>query len=277
MSNEPGVVDASIISMLRSIRRNRTLIIQMIRREVSGRYKGSWLGLAWSFVNPVIMLAIYTFFFSVIFKARWGTDGGQGKGSFAIFLFAGLILHGLVAECVNRGPTLIIGNVNYVKRVIFPLEVLPVVAMGAALFHAFVSVLVLLVAQLLLGHGIHWTILFLPLVVLPLVLTATGVAWWLASLGVFMRDVGQIVGFAMTVLLFLSPVFYPVSAMPEQYQVLLMLNPLTFIIEQARAVLITGDMPDFFRLTIATWVGLVVAWLGFWWFQSTRKGFADVL
>lgn len=268
--------DGSMQAMLGAVFSHRSLVMQMIKRDVIGRYRGSWLGLAWSFVNPMIMLVIYTFFFSVIFKARWG-GGGESKGSFAIFLFVGLILHMVLAECITKAPALVTSNVNYVKRVVFPLEILPVISLGSALFHAAISFVVLFAAQVLLGYGLPWTAVFLPLTLIPLSLIVLGASWWLASLGVFVRDMAQVAIFFTTVMLFLSPVFFPASAMPEQFRSLLLVNPMTFIIEQSRAVLIEGRMPDFFGLIVMTWCGLVVAWLGFWWFQKTRKGFADVL
>lgn len=263
--------------LARSIWVHRSLIVQMTRREVTGRYKGSLLGLAWSFFNPLLMLVIYTFFFSVIFNARWGTDAPGGKAAFAIILFSGLIMHAFLAECINRAPGLIVGNVNYVKRVVFPLEILTLISMGSALFHAAISLLALFAAQLAFMQEMHWTVVFLPLVMLPLVLAAMGLSWILASLGVFVRDVGQMTGTAMTILLFLSPVFYPISALPEKYRGWLMLNPLTFIIENARKVIVFGTYPDFRQLLVGTVIAGVVAIFGFWWFQKTRKGFADVL
>lgn len=249
----------------------------MTRREVVGRYRGSVMGLAWSFFNPVLMLAVYTFVFSVVFKARWGAGAEESKTGFAIALFVGMIVFGLFAEIANRAPGMILSNANYVKKVIFPLEILPVVGLGAALFHALISLGVLLVAILLIKGGMAWTAIFFPLVILPLLIATLGVAWFLASLGVFVRDVGQTVGIFTTVLMFVSPVFFPVSSLPEKYQIWLMLNPLTFVIEQSRAVLIFGKMPDWSGLGIYTTASLMVAWAGYWWFQKTRKGFADVI
>lgn len=257
--------------------RNRELIWQMSRREVVGRYRGSIMGLAWSFFNPVLMLIVYTFVFSVIFKARWGTGGEESKTDFALVLFVGMIVHGLFAECVNRAPALILSNVNYVKKVVFPLEVLAWVAMGSALFHALVSLVVLLCALLITNIYVPWTAVFFPVVAVPLVLATMGLAWFLAATGVFVRDIGQTTGITTTVLLFLSPVFYPVSAVPENVQTLLLLNPLTFIIEESRQVLIWGKLPNWAGLAIYTFASTMIAWLGFWWFQRTRKGFADVL
>ncbi|NGZ94831.1 MAG: ABC transporter permease [Nitrospira sp. WS110] len=257
--------------------RNRQLILALTKREVVGRYRGSVMGIAWSFFNPVLMLAVYTFVFSVVFKARWGVGGGEGKTVFAIILFVGMIVHGLFAECLNRAPSLILSNVNYVKKVIFPLEILPCVALGSALFHAAISLFVLLLAQLILNQQLMWTVLLFPCVLLPLVFATLGFAWFLAGLGVYVRDIGQITGMVTTVLLFLSPVFYPISALPAKYQTWLQLNPLTFIIEEGRNTLIFGKLPNVGEWGIMVIVGLGIAWAGFVWFQNARKGFADVI
>lgn len=267
----------SINSLAISLWRNRQLIVQMTKREVVGRYKGSVMGLLWSFLNPVFMLVVYTFVFSVVFKARWGVGEDETKSQFAIVLFVGMIVHGLFAEVLNRAPSLILGNVNYVKKVVFPLDILPVISMGAAVFHSLISLLVLLVAFALFNGYLHWTAIFIPLVLLPLVILTLGLAWILASLGVFLRDVGQTIGIVMMVMLFCSPVFYPITALPEKYRPWLMANPLTFIIEQARAVLIFGQMPDWVGLAIYCLASLSIAWVGYAWFQKTRKGFANVL
>lgn len=268
---------ATPVAMFASLWQNRRLIWQMTRREVVGRYRGSVMGLAWSFFNPVLMLVVYTFVFSVVFKARWGVGGEESKAGFAIILFVGMIVHGLFAECINRAPSLIISNVNYVKKVVFPLEILPWVAMGSALFYSLVSTVVLLVAQLIVSKTLPWTSVLFPVVLVPLVFAGMGFAWFLAALGVYVRDIGQVTGIFTTVLMFLSPVFYPVSALPEKYRGLLQVNPLTLIIEESRKVLIFGNPPDWSPLGVAAAAGLAVAAAGFWWFQKTRKGFADVL
>jgi len=249
----------------------------MTRREVVGRYRGSVLGIAWSFFNPLLMLAIYTFVFSVIFKARWGIAAQESKIDFAIMLFIGLIIHGLFAECINRAPGIILSNVNYVKKVVFPLEILSWVAFGSALFHAAVSLVVLIVAQFIFRGHIPLTALLFPVVMFPLVFATIGFAWFLSSLGVFTRDIGQITGIITTVLLFISGVFFPISTLPEPYRTWMGLNPLAVIIEEGRNVLILGNLPDpviwFGMMTL----GLFIAWAGYAWFQKTRKGFADVL
>ncbi|MBS7777080.1 ABC transporter permease [Acidovorax sp. CCYZU-2555] len=275
--NPHAAPPTSLQALGKSLWRNRALIMQMTRREVVGRYKGSVMGMAWSFFNPVFMLTVYTFVFSFVFKARWGTGGDESRTQFAVVLFVGMIVHGLFAEVLNRSPGLILSNVNYVKKVVFPLEILPVISMGAALFHGLVSLGVLLVAFFLFNGFVHWTVLFAPLVMLPLVMLTLGLAWMFASMGVFLRDVGQTINIITMVMMFLAPVFYPITALPEKYRPWLMANPLTFIIEQMRAVLIWGQMPNWTGLALYTLVATVVAWAGYAWFQKTRKGFSDVL
>lgn len=263
--------------MFTSLWRNRQLIWQLTRREVIGRYRGSIIGLAWSFLNPVLMLLVYTFVFSVVFNARWGISTDESRTDFAIILFAGMIVFSLFAEIVNRAPALIVANINYVKKVVFPLEILSWVSVGAILFHSLVSLLVLLLAQLVIHGSLPWTIIFFPLVLLPLVFTSLGMAWFLASIGVYIRDIGQVTGVLTTVLMFLSSVFYPISNLPEAYQAWLRLNPLVLIITESRKVLIFGYPPDWLTLGISLLLGLGIAAAGFWWFQKTRRGFADVL
>jgi len=267
----------SPFALVSSLWRNRGLITQMTQREVLGRYKGSVMGLAWSFFNPILMLSVYTFVFSVVFKSRWGMTGNESKTQFAVVLFVGMIIHGLFAEVLNRAPSLILSNTNYVKKVVFPLEILPVISMGAALFHSLISLGVLLIAFIIFNGFLHWTVLLVPVVLLPFLVVTLGFAWLLASLGVFIRDMGQVIGIITTVMLFLAPVFYPVSALPEKYRSWVMFNPLTFIIEQAREVLIWGHLPNWMGLGIYTLAAIAVAWVGYAWFQKTRKGFADVL
>jgi lipopolysaccharide transport system permease protein len=235
------------------------------------------MGLAWSFFNPVLMLVVYTFVFAVIFKSRWGVSSNESRTDFAIALFVGMIVHGVFSETVNRAPTVITSNVNYVKKVVFPLEVLPITALGSALFHALVSTFVLLVADGILNARIPYTIMYFPLLLLPLLLGALGFAWALSALGVFVRDVAQATGIFTTVLMFMSPVFYPTSNLPESFRFWIRLNPLTFIIEQSRDVLIWGRTPDFVGIALACGIGFVLAAIGYWWFQMTRRGFSDVL
>lgn len=257
--------------------RHRRLIFQMAKREVVGRYRGSIVGLAWSFFNPLLLLCVYTFVFSVVFKTRWGTSFSDDNASFAVILFAGLLVFGLFAESINRASALITQNGNYVKKVVFPLEILAFINLSSALFHTAVSLFVLLIVQVVLGHAVPLTALWFPIVLLPIIVGILGLTWFLSALGVYFRDITQIVAMVISVLPFVSAVFFPVSSLPEKYQGLLRLNPLAAVIENARKVLIFGEAPDFQLGTILMGVSLLIAWLGFAAFQKMRRGFADVL
>ena len=268
---------ASPVEMVASFWRNRQLIMQMSKREAIGRYRGSIMGLAWSFFNPLFMLVIYTFVFSVVFKSRWGINTNESKTDFAIILFAGLIVYGLFSECINCAPGLILSNANYVKKVVFPLEILPWVAFASTLFHTTISLVVLLLTQFILNQYIPPTVFLFPVVLLPLIFGTMGLAWFLASLVVYLRDVSQVTGMFTTVMLFISAVFFPMTALPKRYQNWLHLNPLAVIIEQSRDVLVFGKLPNFALWSILMSLSILIAWAGFAWFQKTRKGFADVL
>lgn len=268
---------AGLDSLLISIHEHRELIRQLVRQEVVGRYRGSLLGVAWSFVTPLIMLLIYTFVFSVVFRARWnGLEEGD-KAAFAIVLFAGMSAFNIFSDVVTRAPTMILANANYVKRVVFPLEILPVVQMGSALFHFAVSLLAWIIAAWFVLGRIPATAWLLPLVVFPLVLGTLGVAWVIASLGVYLRDLAQSTGLMVTAILFLTPIFYPESVIPQEYRMLLWINPLAHVIGQVRAVLIHGQVPEAHMIAYSWLAGTAIFWGGYAWFQKTRKGFADVL
>lgn len=222
------------------------------------------------------MLGVYTFVFSEVFKARWSV-GAESKTEFALLLFAGLIIFNFFSECINRAPTLILSNINYVKKVVFPLEILPIVVLLSSVYHALVSLMVWLIAYMIFFGVPHITVVYFPLVLLPFIFFIAGLAWIFASLGVFLRDISQFIGVVTLSIMFMSPIFYPASAFPLDYGFLLSLNPLTPIIEMSRGVLFWGEPPNFFLLGLYFLVTLLIAWLGFFWFQKTRKGFSDVL
>jgi len=255
----------------------RELWWRLTEREVLGRYRGSVLGVAWSFLNPLAMLAVYTFVFSYIFKARWGNLANDGPLGFAINLFAGLIVFNMIAECLTKAPGLVVANPNYVKKVIFPLEILPSVAVGSALFHALTSLVVLAVFQLIAGHTLSLSSLWLPLVWLPLLLGCLAVSWVLSSLGVFLRDIGQFIAVLISMLMFLSPIFYPASALPLQLQPLLAISPITQIIEQTRRVLIYGNNPSLAYIIMGCVLSGLAAELGLRFFEKSKRAFADVI
>ena len=263
-------------AIIASIWNNRALIITSTKREVIGRYRGSLFGLMWSFFNPLLMLAVYTLVFGEVFKTRWNVDS-ESTADFALALFSGLTVFNLFSECFNRAPSLILVNTNYVKKVIFPLEILPLVTLLSALYHFVVSISVWLIAYTILVGLPHTTILYLPLVVSPLIFFTLGISWVLAALGVFLRDLTQITAITINVLMFISPLFFPTSAFPEAYRNLLYLNPLTPVIEMTRDVMCWGKSPNPVLLGEYILIGITIAYIGFVWFQKTRKGFADVL
>lgn len=268
---------SSPIAMIRSIWTHRNLIHQLIKREISSRYRGSFLGLAWSFFNPLLMLSIYTFVFSVVFKARWGLDTEQNKAEFALVLFVGLIIHSLLAEVITRAPTQILSNINYVKKVVFPLEILSVVNIAAALFHSVLSFAVLVLALVFFSGVPSLTAILTPLTVLPIIPLLLGLGWIFSALGVYIRDIAQFIGLTVTALMFLAPIFYPVGAIPTELQTVLLLNPITLPIEETRAVLLFSTPPDWLAITFYWVVSLTICSIGFWWFQKSRKGFSDVI
>ena len=263
---------------LRDLYTHRELLAQFVRREIEARYRGSYLGLLWSLITPLVMLATYTLVFSTIFQARWRPEGvPQQHGEFALTLFAGLIAFNLFAECITRAPTLVIMNTNYVKNVVFPIQILPVSALGAALFHGVVNVAILLVASLFVFGSVSHTAWLLPVVALPLVALCLGLSWLLASLGVFLRDTAYAVSMATQILFFLTPVFYRVEAVPEPLRSVLRVNPLSGIVEDFRRALVWGQAPDWpvWGIAMATCGAVLV--LGYAWFMLTKTGFADVL
>lgn len=263
-------------AMIGSLLSHRELIWELVKRDFIGRYKGSIMGIAWSLLHPILMLVIYTFVFSVAFKARWGT-GEESKVAFAIVLFSGMIVHGLFAECLNRAPMIIVNQPNYVKKVVFPLEILPWVTLSSALMHFLVSLGLLLIFCFFSGISLMSTAVFIPIIMFPLILMTLGLTWLFSSLGVYLRDIAQGMGVITTMLMFLSPVFYKTSAFPEAYQILFSINPLTLPIEQLRDVMLWGNTPNWGSWTSSLFAGIAICYFGFWWFQKTRRGFADVL
>ncbi|MBB4267064.1 ABC transporter permease [Roseospira visakhapatnamensis] len=253
----------------------------LIKRDILGRYRGSAMGLLWSFLVPLMMLGIYTFVFGEIFQARWSgrgaEDGATSTLDFALLLFIGLMNHSLLAESLTRSAGIILSHVNYVKRVVFPLDLLPVMIVMSALFHFVISLGVFITFYVVVKQTIHPTILWLPLILAPFTILTVGLSWFVAAAGVYYRDVIQIMNLGVTVLLFLSPVLYPASMLPENLRPLFTLNPLTFVIEESRAVIFHGLGPDWWGLLVYTGVALVVAVLGHRAFMAMRKGFADVL
>lgn len=264
-------------SLLLSGYSRRSLIRTLARREMAARYRGSALGRAWPAVGPLLMLAVFTFVFGAVFEARWPGQADAGLLSFALVLLAGLLVNTMMAEVVSGAPGTIIQHPNYVKKVVFPLETLAWVQLSVALTHCLAGFLLLFLANGLVGTGFHLSALAVPVLLLPFCLLLLGLAWFLSSLGVYLRDLSQLVPPVLTALMFLSPVFYPRSNVPDGMQVLLVLNPLTFPVEQIRAALFSGLWPDWAGWGWYLAASLLVHLMGLATFQKLRKGFADVV
>ncbi|WP_144941285.1 ABC transporter permease [Paenibacillus sp. 32O-W] len=256
--------------------KNRQLILQLTKREIAGRYRGSYLGIVWSFLTPLFMLFIYTFVFSVVFQAKWNTGTGS-KLEFAFIIFSGIIAFNVFSEVLSSAPSLITSNSNYVKKIVFPLEILVIVKLCSSLFHAFINTLILFFGLFLFMNIVNWTVLFLPVVLLPLSLITLGIGWFLASLGTYFRDIGHFIGIIISALMFLSPIFYPVSNIPEDFQAIYYFNPLSYVVEDMRQILVFGQTPDWNWIIWGSLIGVGISALGFLWFNKTRGGFADVL
>lgn len=256
--------------------RYKSLFLQLVKREVVNRYKGSYLGVLWSFIVPIFMLLIYTFVFSVIFKAKWDIQT-TNKSEFALVLFCGLITFNVFAEVISSSPQLILSNVNYVKKVIFPLWILPVVALGSAVVNMLIGLLILQIGLILVIGVFNWTVLLVPVVMVPLILLVLGLGWFLSALGVYLRDIGQVISIVVQALMFLSPIFYPVTSIPSQLRFIFYWNPLSYAVDNMRQVVIWGRYPNWQYLIYGTLIGAIVAILGALWFRKVRGGFSDVI
>jgi lipopolysaccharide transport system permease protein len=263
-------------SFLGSAWKHRSLIRSLAWRRIELRYRDSLLGFLWTVINPLLLLSVYTFVFSFVFKARWGSSDAA-TAEFSLYLFSGITLYTVFAECVNEAPNLIRQNSAFVKQHIFPLETLTWVSLVATLFNFTVGMLVLLVFYLFVLGVPPISMFYLPLILLPIILLTLGMSWILASLGVFLRDISQVVGVLTTALLFLSPIFYPVSRIPESMQQIYFLNPFARIIEMSKGVIFHGTAPEWWSLAALSLGGWMAAWLGYVCFMKSKKGFADVV
>lgn len=262
----------------RIVRRNQDLLIQMLTRSVASRYRGSALGFIWSFAHPLVMLAVYTFVFGIVFKSRWGVDVLEGnKAAFPLIMFCGMAAFNIFSESVNTSTGVIVGNPSYVKKVVFPLELLPICTVLTSLVFGLAWFVLLLAGMLLFLHHIPPTVLLLPVTLVPLLFFSAGVSFFTASLGVYLRDMQQLVGIITQVLFFMTPIFYPITVVPEQLRWILYANPLSGIVEQTRQIVLYGQVPDLRHSFLLLLLSLAVFQLGLAWFVKTKKGFADVM
>jgi len=266
------------IAMVRNLWSYRELALQMAKRDIQGRYRAARLGLLWSVLNPLILLAIYTFVFTEVFRVRWTDTGMESRGMFALTMFCGMLLFNLFSEVVTRAPQMVVSNPNYVKKIVFPLEVFIISGLLSGLFNMLIGYVVWFI-----GWGLvvrEWpqpSMMWFPVVLVPVCLTTAGVSWVLASLGVFVRDVGHIVVLAVQVLFFATPIFYPIDRVPQPFRRVLELNPLTHAIEDIRHVLMNGGSPHWHWWLASMGGSAVLALLGYAFFMKSKRAFADVI
>ncbi len=257
--------------------KHRELVILFAWREFEGRYKGTYLGLVWAFLSPLLSLAVYFFVFSIVLGARFGGMQGSGRADFALILFGGIIVYNIFAVSASKAPVSIAEQSSFVKKVVFPLEILPVAALGAGLLNAVLGLLMLIPALLIFSPKISSTLYLFPLVLLPMAAFSLGVSWFLGSLGVFAKDLGQAMAILLQLLFFATPVLYPLSAVPEFLQLPMRLNPLTTILENTRRTLVLGQGLEWGWWALITLVSLLVMQFGYVWFMKTKRYFADVM
>lgn len=255
---------------------HRELIFSLIQREIHSRYRGSTIGLIWSIINPAFTLAVYTLVFTKVFTVRW-PGGKESPIEFALLIFIGMTVFNLFSECVLRAPALIVTNTNYVKKIKFPLEVLPWISLGVGIFHMLVSSAVWLAFYGLTMGAPPASCIIFPVILLPLLLCILGLSWILSALGVYFRDITHIISALLLPLMFLTPVFYPTSALPPELHQAMGMNPLAQVIENARMVIFWGGIPNFIEWGESVIFSTIFAISSLCLFQKSREGFSDVL
>ena len=264
-------------ALARSVAQNRELLVRLARREYDARFRGSMMGLAWAVLTPLLLAIAYTFVFSGVFKLRWTGAPDEFGSSFAVYLLVGLAVHGLLAECLSRAPSLVLANPSYVTKVVFPLEILSFTILLPSIATAILTLLVVVAIHLATSGQLHPTFLLAPLVLAPFALFVAAVTMVVSAIGVYLRDLAHVVGLIVTLSLFFSPVFFALEAVPPAMQQVMVYNPLTFPIEQMRQIILVGSLPNWTGLAIYSLISLAVLTLGYGAFQRLRKGFADVI
>lgn len=264
-----------MLDAFKSVYIYRNLILQLVRRDIAARYQGALIGASWSLIFPLLSLAVYGFVFGVILKPRW--PGIEDSLQFTLILFSGLLVFNFFSECLSRAPSLMVANSNFVKKVVFPIDILIWVPIVAALYHLMLGMIAWFLLCLAVGQGISWTFFLFPFAITPLVFIVAGFSWLLSALGVYVRDVGQVIGVAMQMLLYLGPIIYPREALPEDFRWAMLINPLTVPVEQFRNVVNFGTSLDWLQIAIFWLVSLVVFLSGKLFFDKCRHGFADVV
>ena len=266
-----------MIRFTRAMTSNLNLLLRLTERQVSERYRGSLLGCLWAVCQPLLMMAVYTFVFSTVFKSKWMGAEESGSAGYASYLFAGLIVFTMFSESIGNASSIIRSNPNYVTKVVFPLELLSSAQVLAALNNAFIGLIVLFAYSGIVLGKITWTMLLAPIVWIPLTLICLGICWILNSIGTYLKDLDQLTPLLITISMFLSAVFYPIEALPDSVIKLMALNPIAQTIGQTRIVCLQGEMPSLRFLAVWTAIGLIFAEGGYRMFQKVRRGFADVV
>ena len=256
---------------------NKDLFSQTLRRSVAQKYKGSYLGIAWNLIMPLIMLSVYTIVFGIVFKAKWDIQVSDSKAEFALALFAGITIYSMFSEVISASPTIIVGNTNYVKKVIFPLEILTMTSIGTSLVQVFFNVVIIVIGKMIFMHFFDLTPLFLIVILIPLIFLLAGLSWIISSIGVFVKDMQQIASVVTLIFGYLTPVFYPVEVVPDSVKFVMYINPLTYIVINARKVLVYKMLPDFRQLAIVTFASYMIMMLGYYFFRKVKVNFADML
>lgn len=252
------------------------LLLDLIKRDFIGKYKGSLLGFLWSLFNPLIMLCVYTIVFDVALKTKWNSEN-QNQIAFPIIIFVGMIVNNFFSECLTRAPSLVVMHPSYVKKVVFPIEILTCMTVGSAFIHFCISYFVVLIFCLFNGVALGINIALAPVIIFPLILTSIGLSWVISALGVYFRDMPQIASMLAIITQFIAPVFFPTDNMPTAYQILVCLNPITLPIIELRNLLFWGGAMNWFSWGGSLMVSLIICRSGFWFFDKMRGGFADVL
>lgn len=263
------------VEPISSLWNHRTLVRMMVSRDFKGRYRGSLLGALWPLIHPVGHLLLYTFVFCVILKVRFGTDASTSN--FALYLMSGLLAWGAISESIARSTTCILEVPNLVKRVVFPLEVLPIVVALSSAATQVGGMLILIACAIVYQGAVHQSLLFIPVIAFSQLLFTTGLCWLLASLGVYIRDMRHLITLGLSAWMYMTPIVYPASALPENLKFLIWINPVAGIVTDYRRVILEGRAPDFAMYTFYTAIAVAFFFSGYYFFVKTKRSFADVM
>ncbi len=253
----------------------RTMIKLMVKRDFQSRYRGSLLGALWPLIHPIGHLLLYTFVFCVVLKVRFGQDGSTGN--FALYLMSGLLAWGAISESLARSTTCVLEVPNYVKRVVFPLEIIPLVVAISALATQLGGMLILSLCAGVYQQALHASLLYIPMIMFSQVLFMVGLSWILASLGVYVRDIRHLMSLALSAWMYMTPIVYPASALPENLRFLVWINPVAGMVGDYRRVMLEGKAPDFGIFAVYTAVSIALFFAGYYFFMKTKRSFADVM